>query len=236
MTVADIQRRLIALGYKPGPVDDRWGPKTRAAVIAFQRDHKLAPDGVVGPKTTAVLNAAPITLHLGDPVPPTLQLGEPIWVQEGRRKMGLHETIDNAELRKFLKSDGRTLGDPSKLPWCGDFVETCIRLALPDEPVPANPYLARNWLNFGVSCPEPVVGAVAVFYRGPIAGISGHVGFVVGQDSMHLSILGGNQSNTISVSRLDKARLLGCRWPKTAGRIVVAPMGEATGEITTNEA
>jgi hypothetical protein len=27
----------------------------------------------------------------------------------------------------WLKRDGRSLGDPSKNPWCGDFVETCIR-------------------------------------------------------------------------------------------------------------
>ena len=40
-----------------------------------------------------------------------------------------------------------------KNPWCGDFVETCIRAALPDEPLPGalgiNPYWARNWLLFG---------------------------------------------------------------------------------------
>jgi hypothetical protein len=33
----------------------------------------------------------------------------------------------------WLKRGGRSLGDPSKNPWCGDFVETCIRIGLPDE-------------------------------------------------------------------------------------------------------
>ncbi|PZQ18963.1 MAG: TIGR02594 family protein [Ancylobacter novellus] len=225
MTVLDIQLRLKALGFDPGPLDGAWGPRTRAAVIAFQRSVNLVQDGIVGPKTVAAFNAQ------GSGAPKAT-VGEPIWVQEGRRKLGLHES--NPALKAWLKSDGRTLGDPELLPWCGDFVETCIRLALPNEPVPTNPYLARNWLQFGVSCPEPVVGAVAVFWRGSKTGTSGHVGFVVGQDATYLSILGGNQSNTISVSRIAKSRLLGLRWPKTSP-LIVAAMGEATGVITENE-
>jgi hypothetical protein len=35
----------------------------------------------------------------------------------------------------WLKRDGRTLGDPSKNPWRGDFVQTCIRKALPNKPL-----------------------------------------------------------------------------------------------------
>jgi len=35
-----------------------FGPKTEAAVRAFQRSHDLVPDGIVGPKTWAALDAA----------------------------------------------------------------------------------------------------------------------------------------------------------------------------------
>ena len=114
----------------------------------------------------------------------------------------------------WLKRDGRSLGDPSKNPWCGDFVETCIRIGLPDEPLlgalGTNPYWARNWLMFGREV-KPITGAVLIFSRGP----GGHVGFALGQDDTHFYVLGGNQSDAVTIARVAKSRLLGARWPAT---------------------
>lgn len=55
--VTYLQQRLTALGYKPGTADGIFGSKTLAAVRAFQTDHKLAVDGIAGPKTWAALAA-----------------------------------------------------------------------------------------------------------------------------------------------------------------------------------
>lgn len=56
--VGGIQEALTALGYDPGPIDGIDGPRTRAAVSAFQRDQGLAEDGQWGEHTHAAMVAA----------------------------------------------------------------------------------------------------------------------------------------------------------------------------------
>ena len=43
--------------WDPGPIDGVGGPRTKAAVIAFQGANSLAPDAIVGPLTWAELIA-----------------------------------------------------------------------------------------------------------------------------------------------------------------------------------
>jgi N-acetylmuramoyl-L-alanine amidase len=47
--VSGIQARLFNLGYPPGPIDGKLGPKTRAAIRAFQEAQGLTVDGEVSP-------------------------------------------------------------------------------------------------------------------------------------------------------------------------------------------
>lgn len=65
----DIQTRLQTLGFYFGTLDGRSGPKTFAAIKAFQVANGLSADGKVGPITRAALfpDGAPETI---DPVPP----------------------------------------------------------------------------------------------------------------------------------------------------------------------
>jgi HK97 family phage prohead protease len=56
--VSDLQARLNALGLKPKlKTDGVFGPKTLAAVKAFQKAHGLTADGLAGPVTMAALSA-----------------------------------------------------------------------------------------------------------------------------------------------------------------------------------
>jgi len=55
---ADVQRvqeLLVAAGYAPGPTDGIFGPKTELAVLAFQDEHGLRVDGLVGANTRTAL-------------------------------------------------------------------------------------------------------------------------------------------------------------------------------------
>nr|WP_319485482.1 N-acetylmuramidase domain-containing protein [uncultured Cohaesibacter sp.] len=64
--VKALQERLCELGYHV-KVDSDFGPATRRAVVAFQVDHGLKTDGMVGPKTQSALEVAvPINLQLGN--------------------------------------------------------------------------------------------------------------------------------------------------------------------------
>src|SRR5690348_11449214 len=65
VTVRSLQYLLNARGAKL-TVDGAFGPKTKAAVVAFQRAHHLTADGVVGAKTWSVLI---VTVKLGSTGP-----------------------------------------------------------------------------------------------------------------------------------------------------------------------
>lgn len=53
--VTFLQQRLTDLGFSPGGVDGIFGPRTEAAVRAFQSARGLAVDGIVGRQTWGAL-------------------------------------------------------------------------------------------------------------------------------------------------------------------------------------
>ena len=55
--VREVQRRLLQLGYRPGPVDGLFGPRTRAATRWFQFKHGFKTTGRVNRSTLTVLRA-----------------------------------------------------------------------------------------------------------------------------------------------------------------------------------
>lgn len=213
--VKAFQKQLAAQGFDAGRPDGWAGRNTADAL-----DDLLTSLGfevaVTGNRTRLTVTPVHKAVAVEDTDPDL-----PSWMRLTLAYVGLHEVRDNAPLREFLLSDGGTIGDPSHFPWCGDLVHTAIRRTLPEEPIEGrvreNPYLARNWLAFGESC-APGVGAVLVFHRGNPRSIYGHVGFYWGEDEAHYYVLGGNQSNSISITRIAKNRLLGARWPSSADR------------------
>jgi hypothetical protein len=127
-------------------------------------------------------------------------------------------------LDKIYKSD--------EIAWCGLFVAYCCKMA--GLEVVDKPLWALSWSNWGNEVKEAMLGDVLTFKREG----GGHVGIYVGEDDTHFHVLGGNQGNAVSVSRIAKTRLFKARrtiWkiaqPANVRKIKLEPKGV----ITTNE-
>ena len=92
------------------------------------------------------------------------------------------------------------------IPWCGLFVAECFNVH--NYKVSQQSLSALAWADWGQPS-KLAPGAVLVFKRSG----GGHVGFYVGEDSTAFHVLGGNQSNSVNIARIDKARLVAVRWP-----------------------
>lgn len=94
------------------------------------------------------------------------------------------------------------------VPWCGLFAAVVAHRAGKD--VPEGPLWARNWAKFGDPVSIAGLGDVLVFSRGG----AGHVGFYVAEDATAYHVLGGNQSNRVSITRVGKDRCIARRRPR----------------------
>ncbi len=217
-----VQSRLKQLGFDPGPIDGIRGPRTDAAIVAFKRSIGFRARPYYGPLTAEALMGTRNETALP-------------WMAEAERMRGLHEQRNTAALRAWFDRSVAWI-DPREIPWCGAFVASCFRQWRPAILLPENPLGARNWSRFGKAS-APVFGSVLVFWRGSPSGWQGHVGFYHAEDDTHFHVLGGNQSNAVTVTRVAKTRFLESRWPAgqsvTGKRILVSPAGIP---ITTNEA
>lgn len=220
----ELQRRLNRLGFGPLVEDGIKGPRTDAAVVAFKKSIGLRARPYVGPITWEAL--AP-----SQPAPDT----DLPWMAEALRIKGLHEARDYSQLRGWFDQSVAWI-DPREIPWCGAFVATVMRRWQPGITLPDNPLGARNWNVFGTWC-KPQFGAVLTFWRGSLGGWKGHVGFYWGEDATAFHVLGGNQSNAVTVTRISKDRLLRARWPHGVSQLGKRIEVDAAGKsLSTNEA
>lgn len=209
MKILDVQNALAALGLKPGPLDGIWGRQTVAALRDYQSRNGLVPDGVLGPMTFASLFPQ-VAVPAG--------FGQPglVWFKEATRLQGTKEKPGSGSNSTILDWAGAMgisyAGDD--IAWCGLFVGHCITATLDREPTPATLLRARSWKSFGIAT-KPTLGAVMVFWRKSLASGLGHVGFYAGEDDGAYRILGGNQTDSVSLAWIAKDRLISARWPAT---------------------
>jgi uncharacterized protein (TIGR02594 family) len=220
MNVKAIQGALNTAGFDPGPVDGVRGRRTIAAIKQFQAANKLDVDGIVGPQTAAKLFKSGPPEEREFEIPSTMP-----WLQEAFGLLGTREkpgSGSNEAITGWAEDLEITSFSGDDLPWCGLFVAHCVGSQLPEQTLPGNPLGARSWGKFGADT-TPRLGAILVFWRGSKAGLKGHVGFYWAEDDNAYHVLGGNQSDAVTITRLAKDRLLEARWPDTAPKPTHGP-------------
>lgn len=237
-----LQQRLLDLGWYQGKVDGDAGSMTRAAISEFKAAAGLNPRDFVGPLTLLKLFDAKAPAR---PAPEPAKPGQAAagsypWMKVAENLKGLRETPgagNNKTIMGWAKDAGIDYAGDD-VAWCGLFAAHCMRAAIPGVKLPPNPLGARNWLKFGKPV-APQVGAILVFWRVSKSGWQGHVGLYAAEDATHFYVLGGNQDDAVTISRIAKSpdRLLGARFPDgfiPSGK--KAHMSAAGVPVTTNEA
>jgi len=140
-------------------------------------------------------------------------MDQPVWMAEAWQQLGKREVAGrrhNHAILDFFRDAGRGDITRDEVPWCAAFVGACLERTGSDG---TGSLMARSYLNWGEVLAYPRLGAVVVLKRGTDPH-KGHVGFWVGEtEDAHL-LLGGNQSDAVTVASYSKERLLGFRWPR----------------------
>lgn len=199
--------------------DGDFGNKTHDAVVRFQRVRSLEADGIVGPQTW---NA------LGQRIsyPPSRPSAAPVsgarWMETAVAELGVHEeSLPGQHNRRIIEYHSTTTlhATDDETPWCSSFVNWVMKTSGYRG---TNSAAAKSWLDWGMRLTTPRHGAIVVIKRkktgtdhstGSSSGF--HVAFWVSEDSTHIRLLGGNQSDQVKYSNfsLSGYEIKGYRWP-----------------------
>lgn len=136
---------------------------------------------------------------------------DPRWLTIALRELGVAEVPGSAANSRIVEyHQAVTLKATSDdISWCSSFVAWCMEAAgIPSTDSAA----ARSWLGWGCGLAEAQLGAVTVLSRTGNPAL-GHVGFWIAGDAEFCWLLGGNQSDAVTVARFAVGRMLGWRWP-----------------------
>ena len=122
--------------------------------------------------------------------------------------IGKTEDADRQELTAFIKKAGITI-NPGNTAWCAAFVNAVLYV---NNIQGTGAVDARSFLQWGMDTRHPQQGDIVVLWRGSPSSWKGHVGFFKGVDAAgNVLILGGNQSDRVSIEAFSPSRVLSYR-------------------------
>lgn len=144
---------------------------------------------------------------------PPVVLEVPVWVRVGLAEIGVVEDVrpgrSTARIEDYhaVTFGGRS---PDDVPWCSAFV-CFVMEAVGIKSTKSK--TASSWASWGYQvAPRPF--AVVFFGKADKdAGGTGHVGICLGISGTELYLLGGNQSNKVSIATRKLADAQTWRWP-----------------------
>lgn len=147
-------------------------------------------------------------------------------IQEGVRLIGIKEIpgpTSNPEILKFASELGvRAIYKNDDTAWCAvSHNAVCIRAGKKVTYTDKYDYLrALAFIKQGkvfntttwqiISLDGAILGDTLIFRRED----GGHIGFYIGENATHFYVMGGNQNNMYSFTRVSKHRLVAVRRPK----------------------
>lgn len=142
---------------------------------------------------------------------------------------------DNPEILRWAdETHNDRVYSSDSVPWCGLFLAVIAKRA--GKEAPNGPLWALNWAKFGV--PQPKTGAMlgdVLTFKRPGGG---HVALYVGENKNSFHVIGGNQSDAVTITRIVKARLHSVsrpayrEQPANVRKVFLA----ASGTVSKNEA
>lgn len=146
-------------------------------------------------------------------------------------------TVHNQTIMSWAKDLGISkIYTSDEIAWCGLFMAKVCELANLEIKMTAREALwALNWNKFGTRQKVAMLGDVLTFSRKT----GGHVGIYVGEDKDCYHVIGGNQSNMVNVTRIEKSRLSQIRrtsWKVSQPSNVAQVFLNPKGVISKNEA
>lgn len=138
-------------------------------------------------------------------------------LQENRQKVFTAYQYINYSERTHRQELKELIGvDPVQVEWCAAFINAVLNESglSGSDTVSAYPLTARSFLHWGVEVEAPEPGDIVVFPRGSEAW-QGHAGFYLGTIDIggreYYQILGGNQSNKVSIELYPADTAIGIR-------------------------